>query len=353
MHDFLAQLSTEMNRILPTRSRREKDAFAALDVHEQTWRFLNWQSRLVHPHPRQVNVADGFDGLPGVRVNRAAVDALLGSLARGDDVRGHLSKGVMEGYRLHPPGRKDGPDFDLMLNEWGIHHLHLDGSPGPGFKPRTRDVLYAILGRGAAYVLAVAPHGAWTSRQLIAAAQRSWPHQGLFVPLGVMPGRDWTEDEHKALRRAGTTTAAVQDGKPWISGIALGLTTTLVSVRVSKESSHVLHQVRRASEHEGELMAGLRRNAHLNGMAWPAVPEVHLKAVSAPDRYCFAFVEEQSGATLVVAPPWAATKRGGKTVVPGNTWLWASPGRVRADGPASSPLVVARLFECVRVASVG
>ena len=307
MPDFLYQLSAEMIRLLPTRSRREKDAFAALDIDEQAWRFLNWQSRLVHPHPRQVNVADGFDKLPAVHANRAAVDALLDKLARGDDVGGHLSKDVMQGYCIHPPGRKDGPDFDLMLNEWGIHHLHLDSSPGTGLKPLTGDVLYVILGRAAAYVLTVAPHRAWTSRQLIAAAQRTWPHQGLFVPLGMMPGRDWTESEHKGLRKAGMTVAAVQDGKPWISGITLGLTTALVSVRISKEAGHILRQAQRASEHEGELLAYLNRNAALNEVPWPAAPRVRLKAISAPDRYCFAFMEEHSQATLLLAPPWAAT----------------------------------------------
>ena len=166
MPDFLNQASNEMIRVLLTRSKREKEAFAALDVGEQVWRFLNWQSRLVHPHRRQVNVADGFNDLPAVQANRKVVDALLAKLSRGDDVTDHLSKDVKQGYCIHKNGRKDGPDFDLMLNEWGIHHLHLDDSPGDGFKPRTGDVLYAILGRAAAYVLAVAPHGAWTSRQL-------------------------------------------------------------------------------------------------------------------------------------------------------------------------------------------
>lgn len=307
MVDFLEQLRTKMVCTLPTRSKREKEAFSALDVNEQAWRFLNWLSRLVHPHPRQVNVASGFYDLPAVRDNRAAVEALLGSLARGDDVRGHLSKGVMEGYCLHPPGRKDGLDFDLMLNEWGIHHLHLDSSPAVGFKPRTRDVLYVILGRGAAYVLAVAPHGAWTSRQLIAAAQRTWPQQGLFLALGVMPSTDYTENEHKALRKAGLSVAAVHDDKPWISGITLGLTSALVSVRVSKQASHLLQEVQNAVENERELMAGLRRNADFNEMPWPATPQVRLRIVSAPDRYCIAFIEECSQATLLILPPWAAT----------------------------------------------
>jgi hypothetical protein len=53
--DYIAQLQAEMVRELPTRSRREKDAFTALDVREKAWRFMNWQSRRIHPHPRQIN----------------------------------------------------------------------------------------------------------------------------------------------------------------------------------------------------------------------------------------------------------------------------------------------------------
>ena len=123
-----------------------------------------------------------------------------------------------------------------------------------------------------------------------------------------MPGRDWPEDEHKALRKVGMTTAALLDGRMWISGVTLGLTTALVSSRISSEASHVLRQIHRASEHENELLEGLRQNAQLNdNTRWPAVPRVRLKAVSAPDRYCFAFVEEHSQATVLIAPPWAAT----------------------------------------------
>jgi len=43
-------LQAEMVRVLPTRSRRERDAFTALDVHEQAWRFMNWQSRRECPN---------------------------------------------------------------------------------------------------------------------------------------------------------------------------------------------------------------------------------------------------------------------------------------------------------------
>ncbi|MBN9509764.1 MAG: hypothetical protein J0I21_11720 [Alphaproteobacteria bacterium] len=295
MPDFFVQLQAEMVRALPVRSLREKKAFATLSLDEQTWRFMNWQSRLVHPHPRQVNKAVGFDCLPEVRANRQRVDALLGRIARGDDLSPHLSKRVCEGYRLRPPGRKDGPDFDLLLNEWGIHHLHIHPAPAS-----SKELLYAIFGRGVAFALAIAPHGVWTSRQFIASALQSWPNQGLFVPLNVAPGQDPSANDHEALRKAGMTIPVTHGDRVWLSGVTLGLTTALVSTRVSMEASRVLRCLRQATEAPDHLASQLMAVAALNHKSWPAQQVIGIRWLSGPDRYCFAFVEETSGATLLI-----------------------------------------------------
>ncbi len=92
---------------LPTRGPAEKAVFAALDVTEQAWRFLNWQSRLVHAHPRRVFRADGFDVALASHPRRTEVEALLARLTSAADVGPHLSKGIGEGYCLHSL-RKDG-----------------------------------------------------------------------------------------------------------------------------------------------------------------------------------------------------------------------------------------------------
>ena len=300
--DYIGQLKSEMVRVLPTRSSREKDAFARLCVDEQAWRFLNWQSRLVHPHPRQVNKAEGFDNSPIVQTNRPSIEALLTSLARGDNVNSHLSHDIMQGYCTRPPGRKHGPDFDLLLNEWGIHHLHLGQAPGKnGFKTRTDEQLFVIFGRGVAFVLLVARHGAWTNRDLIEATVRSWPNQGLFVNLpGVLLGRGWTEDEHKGLRKVGATTAAVVNDKCWMSGVTGGITTALVSTRLSRETAQLLRQISHANEHPDHLLSLLKRNAAMVGVAWPSRPSISLRWLAGPNRYCFAFLECSSFATVLV-----------------------------------------------------
>lgn len=297
--DYIAQFRAELVQYLPTRSTREKDAFAALDMPEQAWRFMNWLSRGVHPHPRQINKARDFDDLPSVRANKPRVEVLLASLARGDDVNTHLSRDVGQGYCLHPPDRKDGPDFDLLLNEWGIHHLHLSQESGSGgFRARSKELLYLILGRGAAFVLAVAPHGAWTNRQLVEAAVSSWPDQGLFVALGVHPGRDNSEGDHKRLRKAGMTTSANFNGRCWISGVTLGISTALVSNRVAREAYRLVQSICRAVENPENLRRQLMNAAIFEGLVWPQDPDIRIRFLSVPDRYCFVFKEEISGAMI-------------------------------------------------------
>ena len=298
---YLSQMQSEMCSRLPTHSRREKQAFAALAVDEQAWRFMNWLSRLVHPHPRQLAIAQGFDELPDVQANRRDVDALRAKISAGGDLNLHLSNEIKKGYCLHPPGKKHGPDFDMLLNEWGIHHLHLSSEPGTqGFNRRTAKLLYVIFRLDAAFVLAVASHGAWTSRRLIEATVRSWPEQRLFNPLNVQPGRDPTEGEHKALRNAGFNTASLVGETVWISAVTCGISTALVSMRTSREASRVLRCFREADDHPEQLTRQLMEEAAINGLTWPESPTVHVRCLMGPDRYCFGFIEEASGMVLLI-----------------------------------------------------
>ncbi len=282
-----------MLRVLPMRSKRVKEAFATLDVHEQAWRFMNWQSRLVHPHPRQVNVARGFDDLKNVQEKLPEIVALLGKIERGEDLAAHLSNGCKQGYCLRPAGHKHGPDFDLLLNEWGIHHLHLNAA-------RSKDLLYAIFGRRVAFVLAVAPHGAWTSRRLIEVAVSSWPDQKLFVPFPFSVAEDCAEDEHIRLRKAGVATLSTVNERIWFPGVTCGLTTALVSVRVSKEAGQLVRFMHYARDNPELIVTELMKDAALKGISWPTRPIINLHWIQGPDRYCFSFVEESCRATVLI-----------------------------------------------------
>ena len=130
---------------------------------------------------------------------------------------------------------------------------------------------------------------------------QSWPNRRLFIPLdGILPGRDWMENEHKALRKYGMTTAAVVDEKSWISSVTLGLSTALVSARVVNETCRVMRCLHQATNHPENLARQMMDHAAANGASWPAKPLVNVRWFCGPDRYCFGLVEEVSGATLLI-----------------------------------------------------
>ena len=132
-----------------------------------------------------------------------------------------------------------------------------------------------------AFVITVARHDACTSRQLINIAVKSWPRQTPFIPLpDMLPGRDWTEDEHKGLRKASITTVTVVDGRCWLSSITGGITAALVSTRISKETSRVLRCLDQAERYPERLEQQLIKGAAINGIALPAGPRVNVRCFS-------------------------------------------------------------------------
>ena len=152
-----------------------------------------------------------------------------------------------------------------------------------------------------AYILAVLPHDAWTSRLLVEIAVKSWPDQRFFIPLrGVRPGRDWDEGEHVPLRKAGVMTAPVVEGNVYFSGITCGISTALFSNRTSREAGRILRCVTYCAQNSYFLENELISVAKCNGRTWPKWPAVRVLFESFHDRYGFCFREQVSGATLVI-----------------------------------------------------
>src|ERR1700674_3626538 len=86
-------------------------------------------------------------------------------IRNGEDLKPYLSKGT-----------KSLTANDLLLNEWGIHHLHLGNSlDDDGYIERTEHLLFLMFTDGAAYMLQVMNHGAWTNTYLIQILHDNWP----------------------------------------------------------------------------------------------------------------------------------------------------------------------------------
>ena len=220
--------------------------------------FFNWLNRLVHPHPRHVFKSREYIFRRLGAREQVLLDRLADKIEAGMDVNPHLSRGTKQGFVGEPsvPKRKNlgrRRDLDLLLNDWGVHHLHLsDTLDDDGFVRRdpTCDpdlLLFAIFRDDAAYLLDVGLHGAWTDRSLVEISLRNWPNENLFLPLnGVLAARqDYDRSERRALRSNGMISPISVEGKEYVGpGFMSSAGTTMVAARRASQLWRLIYHLR-------------------------------------------------------------------------------------------------------------
>lgn len=158
--------------------------------------FINLGRRRIEPQPRRVVEADDLVVPPQVQTG---YDLMKRTAESGGDLNLHLSKSVMN----------DADYDDAMLNDWGMHHLHLGSSiatsgPSGGLIGRTKELVFAVVRPDQIYVVGVGVHGDWTRKRLLEGIHRNWPEllKGRVVQ-GLKLANTMTEEEHYQLRKAG------------------------------------------------------------------------------------------------------------------------------------------------------
>ena len=144
--------------------------------------------RLVSLNTRQIYKSQYFHAESKYRQTLADIERIIQD---GDDIRPFLSKNIQ---RLNYD--------DPLLNDWGIHHLHLGTRTEPsGFINRSNLLLYCLFDDEHAYFIDILPHGSWTSQKLIKTVHKNWPQ--LLAPFrdrGVKGDR-LTDEQIKNLRK--------------------------------------------------------------------------------------------------------------------------------------------------------
>jgi len=139
-------------------------------------------------------------------------------------------------------------DLDLLLADWGIHHLHLSPTNDGA---RTADLLFAVFRPDDAYLLQILPHGSWTDESLVAIIARNWPTARLLGgPLtGFSLTQPITPDERKRVRRGGVASLIEVDGKSYLPR---GQTTAGTAIDATKRADVLMHELDR----QRTLLAG-------------------------------------------------------------------------------------------------
>lgn len=115
----------------------------------------------------------------------------------GDDLTARLSRQLAKA-KLKP---------DLMLNDWDIHHLHLDAAHRAG---GTAEILFVLVRPDAAYFIDVRHHGAWADGDLIEIVHANWPATIERFRSNALRLRHHLTDEQRRTLRSKHANSAIQ-----------------------------------------------------------------------------------------------------------------------------------------------
>jgi len=209
--DFDTDVVAAVEALVPT-SSAGREVISTLNATEAWNAYRARQSRFVTVQARTLHVSRE---LAAELLRRPAEEAdatrtVLDEIRDGDDLTARLS-GLTRNF--HDPGETQ--DRDRMLNDWGVHHLHLGPHTG-STKPvkRTRDLLFVVFLEDHAYAITVLPHGHWADEDILRVMANNWPDDGVIhgasgAIVGLADPIDPTRRQE--LRDAGVSAAYQHD----------------------------------------------------------------------------------------------------------------------------------------------
>lgn len=209
------------------------------DPERMALQFFNLRKRLISPRPRNILKAPAFSCPPA---EQAGLVALEEKIARGEDITPHLSTRLTD------------LDYDDdLLNDWGVHHLHLGlvmmSPPYEQFIARTGPVLFAKFDSDKAYFIDVRSHGRgvpqpWTRQEMIRILHDNWPQSINRYRLNVEGLVTPPSDEDIRITRTGHVNSLVQlEAGVVYAPPGGGLSTSGISAEVVMTSDRAMIQL--------------------------------------------------------------------------------------------------------------
>lgn len=258
---------------------------ASMDWRRLLIVFWNWLSRFVPPQPRRVHRSRALDSNPLAKdpAYQPALEEIIAKIEAGENITRYLTDRV----KKHPyqgsqgTGRKRTPlskrrDLDLMLNDWGVHHLHLSTQlEAAGFVTRTEPLLFTAFRPQDAYLIDIMHHGDWTREHVLEVIIREWPSAGLIHEAkGVICLSHHTpEGERGKLRNSAINAPFELDGKVYAP--TGGLTEAGTSIHVTMAVNRLVHHIRtfrKTLEKDPDYVAKALAS---RGLTPPAKPDLH------------------------------------------------------------------------------
>ena len=243
----------------------------AKDTHDLLVIFLNWVARLIQPNPRRIERSKAYTASPYHEEFSNALNQIEKDIREGSILTKYLSKGVLTAYKPKD-SRRGASDLDMLLNDWGIHHLHLSTElQSDGFVNRTGPLLFARFVHDTAYLLDIIRHGEWANSNVLETLVEEFPSAGgAYVLKGVLGvSHEHTDDVHMRLRAAGVNTVRMVGDKAVIGG---GYNLQGRTVRAVREASRILLEIQEFENNWREDDDRFRKLVKAKGGELPSQP---------------------------------------------------------------------------------
>lgn len=161
--------------------------------------YLNAKKKQPEKKVRKLVLADTFFCPPEVSIGW---EKLKRRIESGEDLTRNLSKKIFKyDYK------------DSMLNDWDVHHFHLNEKMNGEFDHGTRLLVFALLVDDIFYAIGVFDHDSWANKDIVEVMHRNWPSALAEYKLLGITLEKVSEQERLTLRRKyGNSTLTVNDG---------------------------------------------------------------------------------------------------------------------------------------------
>lgn len=217
--------------------------------------YFNWKRRVVDIKKRKVNISKE---LRCPKKYRHAFREIISKIERGFDITPHLSKLI-----------KDVKYKDLLLNDWGIHHLHLSKKftedSSKKFVDRTKEVLFVKFDQENAYFIQILDHKSFSDQELVRIMHRNWPEMMKRYRMnGFQLEHPLTnENIHELRKLGGNTFIEVEPGVAYMPP-GMGLTSARTSVEATRNSQYYMNNLSMFELHIRKNIGSIIKEAEIN-----------------------------------------------------------------------------------------
>lgn len=207
-------------------------ALEAMNIGNLSISYVNWVQRLGPGRPVKVITPENFETSEKFEQYSNCISEIFERLREGFKLDIFLSRRARtKSFLLN--SNPNNADKDLMLNNYGILHLHLGTFKNGKLENDDGDLLLLTIHNNIAYVPGISDHDSWELLDWAKLMHENWPDDGLLVPLNILPPESkdmFSQVEKRELRKAGASTFEVIDGNLYMSN-TLGIATNGMSTR--------------------------------------------------------------------------------------------------------------------------